>query len=239
VYCECFYAVDGYASARECLDANVFPIPSRAVSCGDRALAADGTGQVRASIQCLVDHGTARNACHRAAACDPAATDVCNTDYFVAVAACPQPDASAQADFDAALRACTSGGGGGGPQIDVCPEDDLGSATGASVATGSTTGDDNDVASSCGGDFANDAAFTWVAPTTGNVTISNTGSDFDTVLHVFAGNSCAGAELACDDDGGDFIDSSITLGVTMAQSIVIVVDGFGSDDGDFVLNIHY
>lgn len=238
--CECFFAEQGYASAGECAEDSTFPIVSQAVSCGDRALSADRTGQVRAALQCLVDATAARNSCYRSSGCDTAAIDACDNEFFLAGAGCPEPDAAAQATYQAAIADCVGGGGGDdGPVIDVCPEDDLGSATGNAVASGTTVGGDNDVGSSCGGDFATDVAFSWVAPTTGTVTITTTGSELDTVLAVFEGDSCDGAELDCDDDGGGSFTSSVSLGVTAGQAIVIVVDGFGSDSGSFVLNINY
>ncbi len=240
VECECFYADDGYSSADECTEDNTFPVVSRAVSCGDRAVAADRSGQIRAAMECLVEKTETRNACFRASGCDLDAIDACEDDFVFALAECPVPDASAEAAFDAALADCIGGGGGGDdPDFDVCPESSLGSVTGDAVASGTTVGGDNDVAGSCGGSNANDAGFAWVAPSTGTVTFTTTGSDLDTVLHVHEGNSCAGVELACDDDGGEVWDSSITLSVTEGDALVIVVDAFASDAGSYVLNIHY
>lgn len=236
--CDCFYADEGYASASECRSASTFSVPSQAISCGDRALSADTTGEVLASMQCLVDAGVIRLDCYGAASCDQMAFDTCDLDYFSDVATCPLPSPAAQADYDAALRSCIVGPGGG-PEIDVCPDTDLASATGASVATGNTVTGDNDVDGSCGGYESNDAVFSWVAPSTGIVTIDTTGSDYDTVLYVIEGSSCSGMELDCDDDGGDFIDSQLMLDVTMGQEYLIVIDGWSDDEGNYVLNIGY
>jgi len=238
--CDCFFADLGYGSASECRNDSTFPIPPQAVACGERAFNADGSGEVRASTQCLLDVGDTRLACYQQAGCDQTAFDACDQSYVVDFASCPVPSPEAQAAFDQALRACIAGvGGGGGPQIDVCPEGDLGGAIGDAVASGTTSGGDNDVGGTCGGFEANDATFTWVAPATGTVTIDTNGSDFDTVLYLLEGASCGGAELACDDDGGNIVDSSLTLDVTMGEALVIVIDGYGNDAGAFVLNINY
>ena len=51
-------------------------------------------------------------------------------------------------------------------------------------------------------------------------------------------SSCPGPELpgACDDDTGG-VQSQVTIRVTLGQTVVIVVDGFSSNEGDYVLNI--
>ena len=90
-----------------------------------------------------------------------------------------------------------------------------------------------------GGDKASDVAFAYKAPATGFYTIDTIGSAFDTVLSVRA-DSCSGPELACNDDVGDgSLQSQVGVSLTAGQSVVIVVDGFGTQSGRFDLNVNF
>src|SRR5262249_35638915 len=81
--------------------------------------------------------------------------------------------------------------------------------------------------------------FSYQAPATGLYTIDTLGSQFDTVLYVRA-NTCSGGELACNDDAGDgSLQSQLEVSLLAGQSIVIVVDGFGTQRGHFNLNIGF
>ena len=52
--------------------------------------------------------------------------------------------------------------------VGACPDQDLGSALGDSVASGNTTAEQNSYAASCGGGAASpDQAFTWTVPADG------------------------------------------------------------------------
>lgn len=120
-----------------------------------------------------------------------------------------------------------------------CPDADLGSRVGPSVAMGTTTGRPNSLTATCGG-MANspDIAYSWRAPSSGRFVIDTIGSDYDTVLYV-KNASCTGPELACNDDtSGLGLRSRVTIDVMAGQSVVIVVDGFGGgSSGSYVLNI--
>jgi hypothetical protein len=121
----------------------------------------------------------------------------------------------------------------------TCPSEDLGSQLGPLVHTGSTVGHP-DLAASCGGDGAPDASFVWTAPRAGAFRIDTEGSMFDTVLHVQEGNACGSFEVACDDDADDApfgTWSEILLVLSAGEAIVITVDGYDGDSGDFVINI--
>ncbi len=122
--------------------------------------------------------------------------------------------------------------------VPPCVDHNIGSATGASVLTGSTSGSASTYAGTCGFSAGGpDVTVGWVAPRTGSFTFDLNGSSYDTVLHLHDAD-CTGPELACDDDGGDGFQSSITYSVTAGQIVVIIVDGFGSgSSGSFVLNI--
>lgn len=117
-----------------------------------------------------------------------------------------------------------------------CETTDLGSVTGFSVARGTTIGQRDDLVGSCGSSNGPDLAFTWTAPVTATFVFDTIDSTYDTVLYIRAG-SCAGLELACDDDNGGMLQSEVTLTLRAGTVIVIVVDGFGMSSGDFELNI--
>lgn len=117
-----------------------------------------------------------------------------------------------------------------------CPDRDLGSRVGRELATGTTVGAGNDSSGTCRSGSAPELAFRWVAPASGRFVIDTNGSGYDTVLYVRAG-SCAGLELACDDDGGDGFQSRVTVTVARGDTLILFVDGFGSASGAFTLSI--
>ena len=123
-----------------------------------------------------------------------------------------------------------------------CPERDLASMEGLSVATGTTVGAGADAEGSCGSDTAaaEDVAFRWTAPRDGTFAFDTIGSAFDTVVHVHMGGTCDGTELACNDDVplGPEVTSVVRVDLTAGAVIVIVVDGYDdTESGDFVLSI--
>lgn len=108
------------------------------------------------------------------------------------------------------------------PTTFACADGDLGSAVGA-LTSGSTTGENDDWTGTCGGNTELDVAFRWMAPTTGRWVIDTGGSSFDTIL--YARDSCAGAELDCNDDdlvGGTA--SVLTMDLAACQELLLVVD---------------
>lgn len=119
-----------------------------------------------------------------------------------------------------------------------CEARDLASATGAAVATGSTTGRPNDESGGCGGGSAPDERLVWIAPAAGSFTFSLAGSSYDTLLYVRDANdgSCDGAQLACNDDSIG-VASSVSATLFAGQQVLIVVDGFGSGSGSWTLAI--
>ena len=77
----------------------------------------------------------------------------------------------------------------------------------------------------------------WNAPESGNVTIDTMGSDFDTILAVYTGNSVSNlTPVAANDDYGGTILSRVYFEVSEGTSYKIAVDGWGSYAGDIVLN---
>jgi uncharacterized protein YkwD len=75
----------------------------------------------------------------------------------------------------------------------------------------------------------------FTAPSAGGYTFSTTGSAFDTVLHLRAGD-CAGETLGCNDDTGG-TQSSVRLTLAAGQTVVAVVDGFGRETGAVTLRV--
>jgi hypothetical protein len=125
-----------------------------------------------------------------------------------------------------------SGGGGS----DVCPEMDLGMATGMGVVSGTTTDARNDVSTSCGGEEAPDRVYIWTAPSDGLWVFDLQGSSYDTMLGLLAGG-CDGAELDCNDDTFDLI-SRVQATLSAGDVVGIVIDGYADDAGSFTLNIN-
>jgi cysteine-rich repeat protein len=126
-----------------------------------------------------------------------------------------------------------------------CADFDLGSATGRSLRSGTTVGAGNDFEASCASSSrAEDLTFNWVAPTTGAFDINTEGSSYDTSLHIrgfpaeITTNECIDSvELACNDDSVFGLRSQIILNAEAAVEYMIVVDGFGTSTGNYVLNI--
>ncbi|MCB9507805.1 MAG: DUF4215 domain-containing protein [Myxococcales bacterium] len=126
----------------------------------------------------------------------------------------------------------------------ACADFDLGSATGE-VARGSTSGESATYGATCAsGAPAADIAYNWVAPTTGRYVFSMEGSDYDTALHIRAmpetvtTNECNdGPQIACNDD---FIglQSQITIDVEAGSAYLVIVDGYSTSTGSFVLTIN-
>lgn len=120
---------------------------------------------------------------------------------------------------------------------DRCRVTDLGSRVGPAVVRATTEGRPNVATPSCvRASNAGERAYSWTAPFSGTFTANTNGSAYDTVL--YARETCEiGRDVACNDDGGTGTDSQIRFRLAEGDSIVIVVDGFGSSEGEFILNI--
>jgi hypothetical protein len=117
----------------------------------------------------------------------------------------------------------------------MCPTSTLGSVLPITVS-GSTASAANGFSPSCSPGAAPDHTFSFTAPTSKDYIIDTMGSSYDTVLHVLGG-SCAGPTLACDDDGGGGASSVVSLFLNAGQSVTIIVDGFGSSSGSYLLHV--
>ena len=110
------------------------------------------------------------------------------------------------------------------------------------TAAGTTTGTANAFSPPMGcvtaplGSNANDVAFTYTAPAAGMYTFDTIGSTFDTILTVLTG--CSGTSLGCnDDEGPGMYQSRVSVSLTAGQAIVIVVDGYGTEVGSYLLHV--
>lgn len=116
-----------------------------------------------------------------------------------------------------------------------CADADLGSATGAAVAMGSTVGQGNDFSPGCVGPNGQDVQLVWTAPVGGSYTFDTTGSSYDTILYVL--EDCVGVELACNDDTMMLL-SEVTVNLSAGQSVIVVIDGYDTSAGNYVLNVN-
>ncbi|WP_257461647.1 ELWxxDGT repeat protein [Archangium lipolyticum] len=114
---------------------------------------------------------------------------------------------------------------------------DLGSATGNAVVQGSTCTAASQVTPSCTYNaLAPDSTFAWTAPSAGLFTFSTEGSSYDTSLEV--SDSASGTSLGCNDDANETLQSSVAVSLSAGQTVLITVDGYDTECGPFVLNIH-
>ena len=106
----------------------------------------------------------------------------------------------------------------------------IGDNTGAGASQLSTCGDEA---------RGREQVFSWTAPATGSVCVDTFGSSIDTVLHARSG-VCASRrfELACNDDAGDSLTSSITLDVVEGTAYFLLLDSFDLDqNGRYILSV--
>lgn len=222
--CACHWMEDGYASESDCVTAALSEDVLE--PCERQALEEDPAAE--AYYACVVQANETLFDCLRASRCDEAMDAACYDAARLESGRCPAISVADSERIDARIDECRVGPPG------RCPDSAISGAAGT-IASGTTLGAGADLTGSCGGSEAPDRAFTWTAPSSGVWTFDTNGSDYDTLL--YAVMSCGGAELACDDDDGDGLQSQITLTLTAGQTIVLVVDGYSDHAGDFVLNV--
>lgn len=125
----------------------------------------------------------------------------------------------------------------GGDPACLGPCVDIGLASVVPLMTnGATNGQRDDLTpATCGYSNAADVVFQWVPPADGQYTIDTFGSNFDTVLYVTRG--CGGQEIGCNDDSGGTLQSEVVVTGFAGEPLVIVVDGYATNVGNFTLNI--
>lgn len=79
---------------------------------------------------------------------------------------------------------------------------------------------------SCGG-AGPESFHELTAPQTGTYAFFTQDSSFDPVLYVRR-DTCHGAEIACNDDGDEGVESRLTVHLTAGDRVTLVVDGYSS-----------
>jgi hypothetical protein len=118
--------------------------------------------------------------------------------------------------------------------VPPCPSVDLGSTVPQTV-TGTTAGGVDVLTPSCGGSGSAESTYSFTAPEDGTYVFDTFGSSFNTVLHIHDG-SCSGVTLACNNDASG-AQSRVSVDLTAGQTVVVVVDGYFSTSGSYVLNV--
>jgi hypothetical protein len=121
------------------------------------------------------------------------------------------------------------------PPLPACAEQDLLSSVGSPVANGTTVGQDEDFAQTCGGGGGPDYVLRFVAPAAATFQFDTNGSAYDTVLSLH--DACGGGAVVCDDDAGDGLQSLLTLPMAAGQQVLIAVSGYSGTSGNWTLNI--
>ncbi|MDQ3031669.1 MAG: hypothetical protein M3Y87_04570 [Myxococcota bacterium] len=230
--CECSYMEQGFASAADCVAANLGSSQAQACDQVGYDAAPDALAHY---FSCITHNNRALSTCLEAADCDTAAIDACEG------VECDDPPMAAAEAYVAARGPCVAemitGPAG------TCPEGALVMTTGMAVFAGTTIGAGNDSSggtTECGGEDAPDRAFRWAAPSAGTYVFDTVGSTFDTILYL-RGACTETTTLACSDDievAANNLRSRTMLTMTAGQEIVVIVDGYGdAGAGDFVVNI--
>ncbi len=85
--------------------------------------------------------------------------------------------------------------------------------------------------------------WTWTAPTAGTVTISTSGSSFDTLLGVYSGASISTLTDVADNDDEDYeggiYTSKVVFDVAANQTCQIAVDGYWGEEGNVRLQLQF
>jgi hypothetical protein len=122
-----------------------------------------------------------------------------------------------------------------------CVNDDIGSAVGADVATGTTAGmRDGLSAVSCmdgsrqAGELGEDVTLSWTAPSAGRYELRVDAPSFDPHLYVLDGG-CTGPELACAVGSANRV--SATVDVIAGQTLVLVIDSQSRTGGAFSVSV--
>jgi hypothetical protein len=95
---------------------------------------------------------------------------------------------------------------------------------------GDLTGLSHDFILSCGFMGGADRVYFVSLPQMATITFDTIGSVTDTVLALYP-PTCTGASLGCDDDGGGFPASSLTLTNLAAGAYALVVSAYGGGSG--------
>ncbi len=104
------------------------------------------------------------------------------------------------------------------------------------TVTGDTTGMGDDETGSCNTNAADDVIYTFDVVENIHATFDLSGSDYDTLMYLRSTCDDPASELACDDDGGDGLDSLIDIDLTPG-TYYLIIDGYSSNAGQYLLTI--
>ncbi len=221
--------VSGFSAGCGAFDLDVAFVPAVVDICGDSTVGAaetcdDGNtvGGDGCSSTCTTEAGWS---CPTGgAACD----EICGDALIVGAEEC---DDGNTVDGDGCDSTCDL--------EPACPETTLALVGEAAVAGNTCASGDVDAAASCGGaNTGGDYSVEFTATADGTYTFDTAAlaTTFDTVL--YARDTCGGTEIACNDD---FIGtrSEISLEMAAGQTVTIYISGFGTNCGDFELDVAY
>jgi hypothetical protein len=238
--CECTWMDQGYKSRDACVRDQL--MNEDLLQCAEVGYMAARSASA-AHYDCVNPVLTTYASCRMAAGCDgDAAITACVETVNTALGGCPELPEEAQDAYTACFQSMVIGTG-------TCPEADAPwMGTGTFTGDSSLAGNDSNPDMSCfadgmipdGLEISPDRAHRWIAPAPGTYVIDTNGTEFDTILYVRS--SCAGANLACNDDidtEAMMYTSRVTVTATTAgQEFIIVVDGFTTgDQGAFTVNV--
>jgi hypothetical protein len=112
-----------------------------------------------------------------------------------------------------------------------------GSPVGDAVVSGTTVGLEHGGEHSCTSTYGGTEILSWTAPSDGCYYFDLSESDYDTVMSVFSGGDACGVGEACNDDDGS-LTSGVEVDLAEGDMATILISGFGSDEGDYVLDIN-
>ncbi|WP_163868739.1 hypothetical protein [Myxococcus eversor] len=113
----------------------------------------------------------------------------------------------------------------------------VGSSLGSPIMSSDTCFGDNDWSPTCAySPSALDSSALWTAPATRAYTFSSAGSNYDTVIEVL--DLASGTSLACNDDNGTSLQSSVSINLQQGQTVLVNMDGYNSHCGLYYLNVN-
>jgi hypothetical protein len=111
---------------------------------------------------------------------------------------------------------------------------------GTNVAATKQDSEPNHAARSLSNDMMPSVWWKWTAPQSGNLTVDTSGSDYDTTLAIYTGDTLdtLSYQISNDDSPIDYT-SKVTFGVTAGTVYKIAVSGFNAATGSILLNTDF
>jgi hypothetical protein len=106
----------------------------------------------------------------------------------------------------------------------------------AGSASGDTTGSGGEYDGSCRDGSAEEVVYTFTIDEPVHAVFDLSGSQYDTLLHLRSDCDDPASELACDDDGGEGLDSLIELDL-QPGTYYLFIDGYGNNTGVYLLTV--